>query len=607
MDHKKFVLENIDELADTLTSVYGTPDHDNKADPLDELIFILLSRRTKEAGYKKAYESLKHRFPTWEAVASASSKQLLGLIGSAGLGKKRLGEIKGNLLRIENDFGHFSLDRLKSWNNPRTFRYLTSLEGIGPKSAYCIMMYSLNRSVFPVDAHINRICQRCGIIPMGLDHKKGQALLADVFPKRLRYSLHVNLLCHGRDVCHPRNPACSKCSISGFCKFRRIASDSRGSVMFLDLFAGAGGMSLGFERQGFSLAAAVEANAKACATLLFNRPFLPSEKVINTSIETVSPDRFSRDGIELLVAGPPCQEFSKVRKNNFGNRGRNELYRQVLRFTKTLKPDFVVIENVPGMASHSNAIYVKRIERGLISMGYAVRSDMLNAQDYGVPQNRIRLFFIARRATPKSRKLAEESISRIWDSILSLKSHPKVSFQQGISGLPRLSPSQGANIQPHRQPRRISSYALRMRSEQGLLFNHVARKHNARDLEAYRVMREGENALDLFRKKPRLMVYSIEGFLTKYYKIRRNAPCPTIVAHLRKDANSYIHPIDNRGITPREAARIQSFPDGYRFLGGFGNQFEQIGNAVPPLLAETIANAILRESCADLCRKNKPT
>ena len=108
-------------------------------------------------------------------------------------------------------------------------------------------------------------------------------------------------------------------------------------------------------------------------------------------------------------------------------------------------------------------------------------------------------------------------------------------------------------------------------------------------------MEVGGNALDLHRKRPDLMRYSTHCFATKYYKIRANKSCPTIVSHLRKDANSFINPFDNRGITPREAARIQSFPDSYRFLGSFGIQFEQIGNAVPPLLAETIGAAIMEE------------
>jgi DNA (cytosine-5)-methyltransferase 1 len=142
---------------------------------------------------------------------------------------------------------------------------------------------------------------------------------------------------------------------------------------------------------------------------------------------------------------------------------------------------------------------------------------------------------------------------------------------------------------------RTSDYARILGSKKVIVFNHIARKHNPRDLEAYRIMKDGENAIDLYKKRPDLMEYSTENFHTKYFKIPRNSPSPTIVSHLKKDANSFIHPIDNRGITPREAARFQSFPDYYRFLGNFGIQFLQIGNAVPPLLAEIIARAIMEE------------
>ena len=170
-----------------------------------------------------------------------------------------------------------------------------------------------------------------------------------------------------------------------------------------------------------------------------------------------------------------------------------------------------------------------------------------------------------------------------------------VSFNQGTSGLPSLGPGEGGDLMRKITKGRKSEYAKKMSFNGELIFNHQSRKHNPRDLEAYSIMSEGENAIDLYRKRPDLMIYNTSNFPTKYFKIRGNRPSPTIVAHLRKDANSFIHPRDNRGITPREAARLQSFPDDFRFLGSFGVQFEQIGNAVPPLLAEVIAIAIKKE------------
>jgi DNA (cytosine-5)-methyltransferase 1 len=248
------------------------------------------------------------------------------------------------------------------------------------------------------------------------------------------------------------------------------------------------------------------------------------------------------------------------------------------------------------MKSSTNGHYAKQIEIGLEKLGYKVRSGLLNARDYGIPQKRTRLFFLARRIYRNSPEAALKSVDRVWKHIHSSKVESFVNFAQGTSGLPSLSAGEGTDIQWNSTRGKRSEYAKKMMGNNGsILFNHRARDHNTRDLEAYQTMDEGEDALDLYRKKPELMIYSTDNFSTKYYKIKQNEPSPTILAHLRKDANSFIHPEDNRGISAREAARLQSFPDKYRFLGSFGLQLEQIGNAVPPMMAEVIGNAIMSE------------
>lgn len=595
MDHKQYVMNYIKEIEELLDFEYGSPDHNNKKNPLDELVFILLSRRTPVAEYESVYDELRAYYPTWKKVAEAPREDIQRIVERAGLGSKRVEEIQENLLAIKKKFGRYSLHRLKKWNKNMVFDYLTSLKGIGPKSAYCIMMYSLERDVFPADTHVNRICQRLGIIDTGLDHKKSQKLLANMFPQKLRYSIHVNMLAHGRKICTPSKPKCEQCVISGFCEYPRVGKKPKEDNRFIDLFAGAGGISLGFENAGFNLYAAIEMDTRACDTLLHNRLNLTAESVFNGNIRTLDPKQFKGKNIKLIIAGPPCQEFSRVHKNNLGKQGRNELYKEVLRFVKAIKPKVVVIENVPGMASHLNKEYVKRVERGLRKARYEVKSDLINSKKFRIPQNRQRLFFIARRVYGNNKKKARKVVNSIWDNIRELESDERISFKQGVSGLPRLAPSEGADVLLNGSRGRPSVYAIEMNYNGGPLFNHTAREHNPRDLEAYALMEEGENALDLHSKRPDLMPYSTENFPTKYFKIRNDRPSPTIVAHLRRDANSFIHPRDSRGISPREAARLQSFPDNYRFLGTFGLQFEQIGNAVPPRLAEMIGKVIMEE------------
>ena len=596
MEQKEYIMSNIKTIANNLNFMYGSPDHNNKKNPLDELIFILLSRRTRKSGYEKIYNELRKKYPAWKDVAEARPKDLLKIIGKAGLGKKRVAEIQRNLGIIYEIFDEYSLDRLRKWPATKIFSFLTSLDGIGTKSAYCIMMYSFNKKVFPVDTHVKRTCQRLGLIEDGADHKLAQKHLSDIFPESLRYSLHVNMLSHGRERCKSSSPRCSECLISGFCEYNRKEQPSNSQPSFIDLFAGAGGMSLGFENAGFHLHTAIDSNWYACSTFLYNRPELKQEHVIESRMEEINPNKFSKKGIKVIVAGLPCQEFSWVRTNGYGNWGRKELYKELLRFVEAVKPVFVVIENVPGMKSSTNRHYAKQIEIGLEKLGYKVRLGLLNAKDYGIPQKRTRLFFIARRIFRNSPGAALRSVDRVWTNIYASKTETPVNFAQGISGLPSLSAGEGNDIQWNSTRGKRSDFAKMMMGNNGsILFNHSARDHNARDLEAYRTMNEGENALDLYRKKPELMIYSTDNFSTKYYKIKRDEPSPTILAHLRKDANSFIHPEDNRGISPREAARLQSFPDYYRFLGSFGIQFEQIGNAVPPMIAEVIGNSIMSE------------
>lgn len=595
MDHGKYVLQHIDEIDELLHFIYGTPNHNNKEDPLDEMVYILLSRRTRGSAYEHVYEALRQKYPRWEDVANASEDDILSIVNMAGFGRKRARELKNNLIVVNEKFGRYSLDRLNKWGNPKCLSYLTSLEGIGPKSAYCIMMYSLKRKVFPADTHVKRICQRLGIIDVQLNHKEAQTELADLFPKKLRYSLHVNMVAHGRDICRSSNPSCKQCLIAGFCKRNRKNGALKSSPGVMDLFAGPGGMSLGFENAGCTIKWAIEADYTAASTLLYNRPSLPSERIIHGKIETIQPKNLKGERVYIILAGPPCQEFSKVRKNNYGNLGRKELYKEVLRYVREIRPTWVVIENVPGMASHINREYVDRVERGLHDIGYIVKSDLINARHYGIPQNRIRLFFIGRKIFGNAASAAEKSLLFVWNRIHDATEDRESTFRQAISGLPRLAPGEGADLMsPNRQGTR-SEYSERLWRGSGIIYNHIARKHNPRDLEAYNLMKPGENALHLHKERPDLMPYSTKGFPTKFYKIRPDHPSPTIVAHLRKDANSFINPFDNRGITPREAARIQSFPDSYRFLGTFGKQFEQIGNAVPPILAEIVARAIIPE------------
>lgn len=226
--HRLFLLRNIDTIADIFEALYRSPNHGNKSRPMDELIYIHLSKKTNERGYSEAFNRLSSEFPNWEELADADPKDVRNLIESVGLGNQRTIELLANIKRIRSEFGHPNLDQLHHWNSNKVFNFLTSLRGIGPKSALCIMMYSLNKQVFPVDTHVHTVCERMGFIVGGLDHDKAQTVLAELFPKRSRYSLHVNMVAHGRKICRKRGrPLCELCNLSKFCLYFRNAQNAR--------------------------------------------------------------------------------------------------------------------------------------------------------------------------------------------------------------------------------------------------------------------------------------------------------------------------------------------------------------------------------------------
>jgi len=210
-----------------LGGAYGTPDLGNKPDPVDELVYIILSRRTRETAYQGAYDALKSRFNSWEELADASEDEIERTIRFSGLGRRKAQSLRLALGALIGQFGRCTLEATRSWSDEETSAFLCTLPEIGPKSAACVMMCSLDRPAFPVDAHVGRVLERLGLFRVigvelkGADHKAKQRLLWDAVPPALRYSLHVNLLVHGRTTCLPGRPRCSSCVVSAYCASRR--------------------------------------------------------------------------------------------------------------------------------------------------------------------------------------------------------------------------------------------------------------------------------------------------------------------------------------------------------------------------------------------------
>lgn len=211
-------------LADELDRSYGAPARaplplGNKSDPLDELVFILLTVMT-QYGVERTYGDLRRRFPCWDDALRAPEKDLAEALRPIGLSTQRARRIRALLAEIERREGILSLDRLRTLDDLHTEIYLLSLPGVGKKVARCVMLYSLDRNVFPVDTHVLRVLKRLGVLPEAISLAAAQDAIQERIPELLRYTLHVNLVVHGRSVCRARRPDCGACVLAPSCPAR---------------------------------------------------------------------------------------------------------------------------------------------------------------------------------------------------------------------------------------------------------------------------------------------------------------------------------------------------------------------------------------------------
>jgi DNA (cytosine-5)-methyltransferase 1 len=616
----------IREVARILAALYGTPNLGNKKDPTDELVYIILARKTFEDAYQRSFTLLKKRFPKWDQLLDAPRKQVERLVYSGGLSGKKTTSLYGALRKVRDTFGRCTLKPARSWSDEKLEEFLCSLPEIQRKSAYCIMMYSFGRQVFPADTHVGRVLSRLGIYRElglsldGLDHKELQRILLDIIPPNLRYSLHVNLIEHGRTVCRSQQPLCERCELKNLCSFFRRREAARVEALaaptIIDLFAGAGGLSEGFIRAGFKVLGAVDQDALAVRTYRLNHPGVPDDNVICGDIRTLPDGTLrrlaGRRTLDVLVGAPPCQGFSSVgfrsKKTKTGYRletdDRNYLFQWMVRAALQLKPRLVLMENVPGMQSarREDLSFLEAAAKSLEKVGYGTEVWRLHASAFGVPQDRVRCFLVASRLPAMPARPVEEyqDIRRMDMDIDAL---PPITLDEAIFDLPPRAAGTGTAVE-RRQPvdtrkdPRFRRYLLKFNiyRESPLLYQHTVRYHNSSDLELYSLLRPGEDSVHFLEQHKRadLMRYRRDVFDDKYARLRGDRPCKTIVAHLAKDGNGYIHPSQVRSLSFREAARVQSFHDGFAFCGSPSDQWVQLGNAVPPVLAEVIARSFLR-------------
>ena len=344
----------------------------------------------------------------------------------------------------------------------------------------------------------------------------------------------------------------------------------------IDLFAGVGGLSLGFELSGFEVVLANEYDPSIANAYVLNRQ---NANMIVADITKLSiEETFSRFAgkVDVIVGGPPCQGFSQKGSRKTIHDPRNFLFKYFFDVVSLVKPKYFVMENVPNLLTAENGFFRKEIEELFEGIGYTLNADVLNAVDFGVPQSRRRTCIIGRLGTTKV-KMPEPVSKRItiWDA---------------ISDLAYLESGEGAEEQVYRFPIQ-SKYQETLRGDSKVLFNHVATNHSAIAIERLKMIPPNCGKEVLPEEHLTKSVYS--GTWTRMVQDEESVTITT-----RFDTPSsgkFTHPYLNRAITVREAARIQSFPDWFRFYGTKTSQMKQVGNAVPPLLAKAIANAILKD------------
>ena len=380
---------------------------------------------------------------------------------------------------------------------------------------------------------------------------------------------------------------------------------------FADFFAGAGGLSCGFTQAGFRVCFANDFEDVCVRTYRYNHPEVPVDKVVKDDIRKIvdNVQNYIDEDVDVVVGGPPCQGFSSANQQRIIDDPRNELYKYYIECVKKILPKFVVMENVRGMLNVADQVVedyesIKEKKNG-VTYSYAVSYKLLNSLDFSVAQSRERLIYIAIRNDVAEKK--DITPKAIFEEICKAnEDKPHYLLRDALEYIkpldaPRIKNMNEKDDELTGKKIDVNSYSgneseyLKLINEARcipVLFNHKARYVNDINYEIYRLLNQGDDASD--PKISGIMPYSnrLHCFKDKYFKLVADKPSRTITAHLRMDCHSHIHPYQIRAITPREAARCQSFPDDYLFLGPYLKTYMQIGNAVPCLMAKGIAKVL---------------
>lgn len=385
---------------------------------------------------------------------------------------------------------------------------------------------------------------------------------------------------------------------------------------FIDLFCGAGGLSHGFEMAGFKCIGAIDNAPKAIETHKLNHK---DSKSICADIRNIQPEEFHKligkdKKVDLIVGGPPCPTFSTIghakiqsilreKDSDITKDPRNELFLEYLKYVEYFKPEIFVIENVPTfMTKYKGKIFNTALEiiHTLCDGAYEVHTpvEVLNSVNYGVPQTRRRMFIVGHKKGkefnyPKKTHYYDDDITLFDVNNKNLKKFTTV--EDAIGDLPNITDNWRISEVEYSKYNNLSDYQKIMRehNKEKTVSNNICRMSNERAKKVFSYMKQGDKYMDLPPEVRQILPFREDIFKDRLKKLVLDKPSWTILAHIGMDGYMYIHPTELRTLSVREAARIQSFPDNFKFVGNQQETYIQVGNAVPPLLANALAKSVM--------------
>jgi DNA (cytosine-5)-methyltransferase 1 len=352
----------------------------------------------------------------------------------------------------------------------------------------------------------------------------------------------------------------------------------------VDLFSGVGGLSLGFLNTGrFKVLVSNEIDESIAASYKLNHPEVNviNEDITKLDIETV----FSayKGKVDVVIGGPPCQGFSQKGARKILDDERNFLFKYYYNVVEYLKPKYFLMENVPNLLTANKGSFKEDIYTVFEELGYGLDSAILNAADYGVPQQRRRAFILGKYKGNITLPIRFSESVTAWDA---------------ISDLAFLDSGEGKEEQDYLYPP-LTQYQELLRKDSSMLYNHVATNHSAVAMERMKLVPPEKGKETLPEEHLTKSIYS-----GTWSRIIKSVPTVTITTRFDTPSSGrFTHPYLHRAITVREAARIQSFPDSFVFYGSKTSQMKQVGNAVPPLLAQKIAESIVEDYLLEVDQK----